>query len=248
MPAIDVDAREGVLHIRLANGADGNRFGPEADRLLLAALAQVDDGTKAILLSAEGPDFCTGRASPMPPPGSGATAADLRRAVAEPVLAIYAALRQAPVPVLAAVQGRALGVGAALVACADLAIAAADATFAVPELDRDIPPLLVMTAMAGRIAPSHLMRLVLSRDPVDADEAQRMGLVAQVVPAAALAETIARTLVKLKAASASTLSTIKRFALASDGGGFEAAQTHAADMIALALGERYRRNDRGISP
>jgi enoyl-CoA hydratase len=240
MGKIDVSRTDGLLTLTLANAAEGNRLDATMDSQFLTALRSIDTTTRAILLRAEGVDFCLGRASPMPPRESGATAADLRRLVAEPILELYAALRQARVPVVAFVQGRALGVGAALVACADFAIAASDATFAVPELDRDIPPLLVMTAMHGRVAPAHLARLVLMREPLSASEALAIGLVAETVPPDELQAAMTRTHEKLCTASPLTLQTIKRFAGATAQASFEDACVQAADMIALALAERYR--------
>lgn len=102
-------------------------------------------------------------------------------------------------PVIAAVNGAALGGGTELALAADLVVAAEHATFGVPEVKRGL------LAAAGGVfrLPEQLprkvaMRLVLTGEPMGADEALRWGLVNEVVPAAevvptaiALAEVIA---------------------------------------------------------
>jgi crotonobetainyl-CoA hydratase len=101
--------------------------------------------------------------------------------------------------VIAAVNGAALGGGTELALAADLVVAAEHATFGVPEVKRGL------LAAAGGVfrLPEQLprkvaMRLVLTGEPMSAQEALRWGLVNEVVPAAdvvptalALAEVVA---------------------------------------------------------
>jgi hypothetical protein len=61
------------------------------------------------------------------------------------------------------VQGRAHGVGAALAGLCDIAIVTEDSSFAIPEMDRDIPPTLVTAALCDRIPLKTLAYLVLTR-------------------------------------------------------------------------------------
>src|SRR5690606_21242545 len=139
------------------------------------------DGAKFIVLSGAGADFCAGRQSPMPPAGERPSIAQLRARVAEPVLDFYDVVRSVPIPVLAVIRGRAAGVGCALAGLAELAIADETADFSIPEMGRDIPPLLVMTALAERVGRTALARLVLTRAPIDAAEAVRIGLIGEAV-------------------------------------------------------------------
>src|SRR6185312_5969884 len=120
------------------------------------------------------------------------TAIDIRKKVIEPILDLYQAMRNAPVPIFAAVQGRAAGVGAALAGLADVAIAAEDAVFTIPEMNHDIAPTLVMTALVERMPRNHLARMVITRDAIDGREAQALGLVSIVTPAAKVADELAR--------------------------------------------------------
>lgn len=231
----------GILHLHLADAESGNVLTPTMERSMLDAVAGLTDDARALILSADGPDFCLGRLSPMPARDSQATAADLRRLVAEPVLRLYSDLRTAPVPVIALVQGRAVGAGCALTACADLVIAADDASFSVPELDRDIPPLLVMTALFRRVHPQSAARLVLTSASLDAQAACAHGLAGMVVPRSELAATGEALADRLSRNTPLVLRTIKAFMLESaDAGSYGTARGTASGLISLALGDRYR--------
>ncbi|MCW2529478.1 MAG: putative enoyl-CoA hydratase/isomerase [Pseudonocardiales bacterium] len=93
---------------------------------------------------------------------------------------LFWGIRQCPLPVIASVNGIALGAGAALVACCDMVVAAENATFALPEIDVGV--------LGGA---RHLQRLVgvwktremmLSGKRVPAAELYRLGALAAVVP------------------------------------------------------------------
>ena len=111
----------------------------------------------------------------MPPPDAKPSAETLRRVVAAPPLALYDALKAVPVPVMAVVRGRAIGVGCALAGVCDLALAADDAVFQIPEMERDIPPTLVMSALIGRVPVKTVAHMVLSRATLNASEALQAG-------------------------------------------------------------------------
>ena len=119
----------------------------------------------------------------MPAADAQPSAETLRRVVAAPPLALYDALKAAPVPVLGVVRGQALGVGCALAGICDVTLAASDATFQIPEMERDIPPALVMSALLARVPYKTLAYMVLSRVRLGAQDALHAGLVSAVVPA-----------------------------------------------------------------
>ena len=177
MDDVRIARREAVLEIVLDRRGEGNALTPAMADAVVAATASLDPGVNAVLLRGEGEDFCTGRAPAMPPPGTRATARTLTATVAEPILAFYDAVAAIAVPVVALVQGSAAGVGCALAGLADICIADAGARFSVPEMDRDIAPTLVMHALADRIPRAALARLVLTREPIGAEEARAIGLV-----------------------------------------------------------------------
>jgi len=94
--------------------------------------------------------------------------------------AAFAAVYDCPVPVIAAVNGFCLGGGIGLVGNADIVIAAEDATFGLPEVDRGA---LGAATHLSRLVPQHKMRaMVFTSATATAAELHHFGSVLQVVP------------------------------------------------------------------
>lgn len=231
-------SQTGLVEITLARGEDGNALTPEMSRDIAAAMADPGEAARAILLLAEGPDFCTGRAGAMPDPGTRLTALDLRQRISDPVLAFYDAMRNAPVPVIAAVQGRAMGVGCAVAVLADVAVAGPEARFAVPEMDRDIAPTLVMDALCDRLGRAAFARLVLTRDLVGPEEAKMLGLVG-LTAEDPLAEA-RRVADRLCSNSPAVLRAVKAFLSRAPESSHATRRELAALLNAVATAERFR--------
>ncbi|WP_020671815.1 enoyl-CoA hydratase family protein [Amycolatopsis nigrescens] len=101
--------------------------------------------------------------------------------------AAFSAVYECAVPVIAAVHGFCLGGGIGLVGNADVVVAADDATFGLPEVDRGA---LGAATHLARLVPQHLMRtLYYTAGTVDAHQLHHHGSVYQVVPKAELDET-----------------------------------------------------------
>lgn len=96
--------------------------------------------------------------------------------------------RVRPKPLVAAVEGYALGGGLELVLCCDLVVAARDATFGFPEVKRGLMPDFGGAFRVPRLLPANVAReMLLTGEPIDADRAERLGFVNRVVdPGAAL--------------------------------------------------------------
>src|SRR5580765_9036262 len=94
--------------------------------------------------------------------------------------AAFAAVYECAVPVVAAVNGFCLGGGIGLVGNADIIVAADDATFGLPEVDRGA---LGAATHLARLVPQHKMRaMVFTAATATADELERYGSVLKVVP------------------------------------------------------------------
>lgn len=98
--------------------------------------------------------------------------------------AAFKAVYECPVPVIAAVNGYCLGGGIGLVGNADVIVAAEDATFGLPEVDRGA---LGAATHLARLVPQHRMRaMVYTASTATAAELHAYGSVHAVVPAARL--------------------------------------------------------------
>jgi enoyl-CoA hydratase len=235
-----IDRDGDVLRLTLNTPANGNLVDAEMGAGIVAALRDLDPQVRAVLLRGEGADFCAGRVSPTPPPGGKVPSAEqLRQKVALPALALYHAIKQAPVPTVCVVQGRAHGVGTALAAVCDLVIAGDDADFQVPELERDIPPTLVMSALADRVPLKTLSWLVLTRRSMNARQALVAGLVSHVVPAADLMSEAEAVLATLAGTGAVALRACKQYLQLAPSLHPDAADALAGHLAGTALSARY---------
>jgi enoyl-CoA hydratase/carnithine racemase len=88
-----------------------------------------------------------------------------------------------PRPVIAAVQGPATAAGCQLVAACDLAVAAESAWFATPGVKIGLFCSTPMVAVSRSIGRKRMMEMLLTGDPISAQEARAAGLVNRVVPA-----------------------------------------------------------------
>jgi enoyl-CoA hydratase len=111
----------------------------------------------------------------------------------------FEAIRHCAVPVIAAVDGAALGAGAVIAACADIRVASTRARFGMPEINVGRAG---GTAHVGRLVSQGAMRLMwFTGDPIDAAEAYRIGLVDRLVEPEALSETVDALAAKIAAKS-----------------------------------------------
>ena len=199
-----------VRRIGIARPETGNTItDPMLEHLAdLVAEAGRDESVHAVLLSGAGPDFCLGRERGGGPPP--ATAFDAHRDVVSKILAVYAAFRACPVPVVARVRGRALGFGCALVGGADVALASTDARFALPEMLHGTPPTLAMSALAG-VARKTVADMVYSTEEIDALHALAVGIVSRLTAPEELDAAVEALLDRLAGLPRTDIATVKRF-------------------------------------
>ena len=93
-----------------------------------------------------------------------------------------AAVHQAPFPVIAAVNGACLGAGFELALACDMRVAAASATFGLPEVRVGVPSVIQAALLPPMIGPGRAAEMLLTGAPVTAAQALDWGLVNRVVP------------------------------------------------------------------
>jgi enoyl-CoA hydratase len=110
---------------------------------------------------------------------------------------LYDQVRMLDVPVIAAVNGWAMGAGCQLALLADIRISSENARYGMPEIRDGIPAVFGLELLWNTIGMSRGLYLVLSGDSLDARQAQEVGLTIKVVPRDRLRSevmTLARTL------------------------------------------------------
>ena len=145
----------------------------------LQSLGQ-DPAVRVVVLAADGRGFNAGVDIKALQRQGKSALIEINRACA----AAFAAVYDCPVPVIAAVHGYCLGGGIGLCGNADLIVAASDATFGLPEVDRGA--LGAATHMARLVPEKRMRQLVYTSASVTAAELLQYGSVYRVVPAAEL--------------------------------------------------------------
>jgi methylglutaconyl-CoA hydratase len=209
MTALRVERDGDILRMTLARPDVRNAF----DAALIAELAEafVDVGkVSGVVLAGEGPSFCAGadiewmRASVDLDYGSNVTDANALRRMLE-------AIDSCPAPVVAVVQGHALGGGVGLVACSDIVLAHQHTVFAFSEVKLGIIPAVISPFALAKIGPSAARRYFLTGERFDAATARQIGLVHEVTDD--LDSALSSVLAELRSAGPRAVRAAKRLVL-----------------------------------
>lgn len=101
-------------------------------------------------------------------------------------------IRDCPVPVICRMEGYTLGAGLEVAAACDIRIASDSAHFGMPEVKVGIPSVVEAALLPRLIGWGRTNWMLLTAETIDADTADRWGLVEQIVPTARLDEAIER--------------------------------------------------------
>src|SRR5436190_3624884 len=178
MAGLRIERDGHVLRVTLARPERRNAF----DAALIAALAGGFAGVgdaRAVVLAGEGASFSAG-ADVEWMRSSVELSYEENVADALRLRAMLDAIDGCPAPVVARVQGHALGGGAGLVACSDVAVAAEDAVFAFSEVKLGLIPAVISPFALAKIGPGAARRYFLTGERFDAQTALRIGLVHEV--------------------------------------------------------------------
>jgi enoyl-CoA hydratase len=200
-----------ILTITLNRPDEGNGLNDAGIAQLTALLQGAGARARLVVLKGAGKDFCVGRIAPR-----GAAAPKLEalavRKGRDVVFNCYNAFRECALPVIAAVNGRALGFGFAIAVCADITIAADDAIFQMPEFGENIMPTIAMSALLGKVSAKRLMHIAYSTAKFSAERAERFGLVSDVATASSLDSAVAKICATILKAPQPAVLAIKEYA------------------------------------
>ena len=150
---------------------------------------------------------------------------------------LFRQIYQHPLPVIAEVNGPAIGGGCGLAAVCDFSLGAADAVLGFSEVRIGFVPAIVMVFVRRKLGETAARDLLLRGRLVEADEASEMGLVTRAVPSAELAEEGAALAHELATeTSGSAVALTKRMMAQLPGMGLAEALDYAVQMNAFARG------------
>jgi enoyl-CoA hydratase/carnithine racemase len=176
---VRIEDRDGVRHVVLDRPAKKNAL----TRMMYSAAAAAfeaaagDGSIGAVLLRGEGGCFTAGNDLADflegPPPDEGA-----------PVVRFLDAVAVCPKPVVAAVEGLAIGIGTTILLHCDLVFATSDARFRTPFADLGLVPEAASSVLLPRrVGQARAARLLLAGEMIDGVTAEAWGIVGQLVPA-----------------------------------------------------------------
>ncbi|MBD5636107.1 MAG: enoyl-CoA hydratase/isomerase family protein [Candidatus Eremiobacteraeota bacterium] len=208
---LSVRRSDGVARVELERPDVRNAFNAASIAELHAAFERLDADTsvRAIVLSGAGKTFCGGadvtwmRAS-----------LDLSREDnledARAMSRMFRAIDRVSKPVIGRIHGAALGGGAGLVACCDVAVASSATIFGFTETKLGILPAVISPFVLAKIGGTHARALALTGERFDAARALAIGLVHEVVPDDdALDAAVARIVLEVRGASPTGIAATK---------------------------------------
>jgi methylglutaconyl-CoA hydratase len=233
MLAQHVDA--GILTLTLDRPEKRNALSSALIEELRAAVARAenDSAVRVVVLKGAGKDFCAGAdleellaSADQDPAENEQSALKLGH--------LFVALRQLPKPVVAVVQGRALAGGCGLATACDFVLAADDAQFGYPEIQRGFVPAMVMAMLVRQVGEKRALDLTGTGRLLSATEALALGLVTRVVDSGDLGPRTSELAAQLAGVSLTAYALTKQLCYAQDGLPFEDAIKLGARINAMS--------------
>ena len=204
-PELRYELADGVARLTIDRPARRNALSWTVLTDLRARLAEIKDDPEArvvVLTGAGDRAFCAG--ADLTGMADGAGHLDLHDSRGE-LAALFGDLWDLGKPTIARVRGYALAGGMGLALACDLVVAADDAVFGTPEIDVGLWPYMITVPMVRSMPPKKALELMMTGRRVDAAEADRIGFVTRVVPAAELDAAVDELAATLASKSPATL-------------------------------------------
>lgn len=195
--------------------------------------ASRDESVRVVVISGAGKDFCSGADLEALQKIAQATV-DENAEDARSLLELFLLIRQIPVPVVAAITGRALAGGAGLATSCDIVLASTTARFGYPEVKIGFVPAMVMAILRRNVSEKRAFELVTRGAEISAEEALEFGLVNHIFANESFERDVANYLNDFQKLSRSAVSLTKTLLYQIDGLSFDAALETGADVNVIA--------------
>ncbi len=222
----------GIIHVSLNRPDARNALNFELIEQLEHAVKTVaaNSAARVLVLSGNGKSFCAGM--------------DLRGVLNDAqkmglmlhgLARVGLALRKLSIPVIAKVQGAAVGGGCGLVVACDFAFTHEQAKLGYPEVDLGVCPAVVAPFLISKVGAGRARALLLAGGLVDGKEAVRIGLATHLVSIDELDSATTDFAQKLSAGGPNAIATTKRWLHELDGLLNESTLSKAADLSATII-------------
>ena len=214
----------GVIMVALNRPEHRNALTRQMLQAISAGLGRAERSPSAcmLVLRAEGHDFCTGLDLDEFY-GSAEESAAEHSDEARLIAGILRGLHQLPVPTVAVVQGRALGLGATLAAACDVVLASSAMSMGFPEVSFGFVPAFAAVVLREQLGPKVAFELLATGRTVKAEEARMLGLVSRVIPEEGFAAVTGSCLQQLTSAAPEQVIELKRLLTSVQGRSFDEA-------------------------
>ncbi|HJP95674.1 MAG TPA: enoyl-CoA hydratase-related protein [Pyrinomonadaceae bacterium] len=195
--------------------------------------AAADESVRVVVISGAGKDFCSGADLSALQKIACATVAE-NSEDARSLLDLFVLIRQLPIPVVAAVTGRALAGGCGLATACDLVLASSSARFGYPEVKIGFVPAMVMAILRRNVSEKRAFELITRGEEIGAQQAKELGLVNQVFSDETFAADVETYVGKFALLSKQAIALTKGLLYQIDGLAFLEALETGADVNVIA--------------
>ena len=189
MQTIRVRSSEPITAVILDRPHARNAYDDTAIGELTEVFSSIPETTRVVVLTGRDPIFC-----------AGADVAWMKRSIdctkeenyadAQAMARMLRVIDECPCPVIARVNGHCFGGGMGLIGASDIVVAVDAALFGYREVKLGVDPSILSPVAIPRVSERYIRRYYLTGERFPADEAARIGLVHEVVPAALLDQTV----------------------------------------------------------
>jgi len=210
--AVLVERDGGVVTLTLNRPEIRNAMDPDLTEAFSGAVDAIaaDDSVRAVIVTGSGTAFCSGGDLSWIEPGPGADVIAIR-AKMRAFYPRFLKVRDLDVPVIAAINGAAVGAGLCLAMACDIRIAAAGAKLSAPFTKLGMHPGMAATYLLTRlVGTARAAEMLFTSRSVTAEAAEGIGLVNRVVPAAELLDAAREMAAEIAACAPAPTRMVKR--------------------------------------